>query len=103
MIILLSFFNCCSPKTALISTEDDIENADDDDFMSSGSSNSAYLEKVFDKLTPVLKKDYNDSPEVITKYGRAVLFPSFLCHRVKPVTKGIRKSLVVWVVGPKFK
>ena len=60
------------------------------------------IKKVFDKLTPVLKKDYNDSPEVITKYGRAVLFPSFLCHRVKPVTKGIRKSLVVWVVGPKF-
>ena len=35
--------------------------------------------------------------------GRVVLFPSFVLHRVKPVTKGIRKSLVVWVVGPKFR
>lgn len=35
--------------------------------------------------------------------GRIVLFPSFMIHRVKPVTKGIRKSLVVWVLGPKFR
>jgi PKHD-type hydroxylase len=35
--------------------------------------------------------------------GRVVLFPSFVLHRVKPVTKGVRKSLVVWVVGPKFR
>ncbi len=34
--------------------------------------------------------------------GRAVLFPSFMIHRVTPVTKGVRKSLVVWVLGPKF-
>jgi PKHD-type hydroxylase len=34
--------------------------------------------------------------------GRVVLFPSFMIHRVKPVTKGVRKSLVVWVLGPKF-
>jgi len=34
--------------------------------------------------------------------GRVVLFPSFMIHRVTPVTKGIRKSLVVWVLGPKF-
>jgi PKHD-type hydroxylase len=34
--------------------------------------------------------------------GRIVLFPSFMIHRVTPVNKGIRKSLVVWVVGPKF-
>jgi len=35
--------------------------------------------------------------------GRVVLFPSFMIHRVKPVTKGVRKSLVVWVLGPKFR
>ena len=39
---------------------------------------------------------------VATKKGRAILFPSFMIHKVTPVTKGIRKSLVVWVVGPKF-
>lgn len=38
-----------------------------------------------------------------TKKGTAILFPSFQLHRVAPVRKGIRKSLVVWVLGPKFK
>lgn len=41
--------------------------------------------------------------KVETKIGRAILFPSFMIHRVKPVTKGVRKSLVVWCLGPKFK
>ena len=35
--------------------------------------------------------------------GDLLLFPSFILHRVTPVTKGIRKSLVGWVLGPKFK
>jgi PKHD-type hydroxylase len=35
--------------------------------------------------------------------GRIILFPSFIIHRVKPVTYGTRKSIVVWVVGPKFR
>lgn len=34
--------------------------------------------------------------------GSGIFFPSFMCHKVTPVTKGIRKSLVVWVTGPKF-
>lgn len=34
--------------------------------------------------------------------GSAIIFPSFMVHRVKPVTKGIRKSLVVWAEGPRF-
>jgi PKHD-type hydroxylase len=41
--------------------------------------------------------------EVEMKRGRIILFPSFLIHRVAPVTKGIRKSLVIWVTGPKFR
>jgi PKHD-type hydroxylase len=32
-----------------------------------------------------------------------IIFPSFMIHRVAPVTKGKRKSVVVWVTGPKFK
>ena len=31
--------------------------------------------------------------------GTAVFFPSFLVHRVSPVTKGTRKSLVWWIGG----
>lgn len=37
------------------------------------------------------------------KKGQYIAFPSYLVHRVTPVTKGIRKSLVIWVIGPKFK
>jgi PKHD-type hydroxylase len=36
------------------------------------------------------------------KKGRAFFFPSFMIHRVAPIKKGVRKSLVVWVTGPKF-
>jgi|TARA_R100000479_G_C6381924_1_gene201480 PKHD-type hydroxylase len=35
--------------------------------------------------------------------GTLIFFPSFLFHRVKPVTKGIRKSLVVWFIGRPYK
>ncbi len=37
------------------------------------------------------------------KKGRCLAFPSFLIHGVAPVTKGTRRSIVVWVEGPKFK
>lgn len=37
------------------------------------------------------------------KKGLVVAFPSFMLHRVTPVTKGIRKTLVVWLTGPRFK
>lgn len=45
-----------------------------------------------------------ESPVKIEMHkGRAIMFPSFMIHRVTPVTKGVRKSLVVWVLGPKFR
>jgi PKHD-type hydroxylase len=34
--------------------------------------------------------------------NQAVFFPSFMPHSVTPVTKGVRKSIVGWVVGPDF-
>ena len=34
--------------------------------------------------------------------GTIVTFPSFMWHKVHPVTKGIRKVLVGWIVGPPF-
>jgi PKHD-type hydroxylase len=37
------------------------------------------------------------------KKGDILLFPSFFVHRVTPVTEGVRKSLVSWVTGPKFR
>lgn len=35
--------------------------------------------------------------------GSVVVFPSFLNHRVTPVTRGTRRSLVSWIQGPKFR
>jgi len=40
--------------------------------------------------------------EINTK-GSAVVFPSFIWHRVCPVNKGTRYSLVVWLKGDTFK
>lgn len=34
--------------------------------------------------------------------GTVILFPSYLLHRVTPVTKGVRRSLVLWIEGPAF-
>jgi PKHD-type hydroxylase len=35
--------------------------------------------------------------------GCAVLFPSYLLHRVRPVKQGVRESLVTWITGPPFR
>ena len=37
------------------------------------------------------------------KQGQAMFFASFMRHRVAPVKKGIRRSLVMWFGGPPFK
>jgi PKHD-type hydroxylase len=35
--------------------------------------------------------------------GSIIVFPSFLNHKVEPVTKGTRYSAVMWRLGPQFK
>jgi len=45
----------------------------------------------------------NSETEIEQKKGRLILFPSFFLHKVFPVTKGIRKSMVTWIEGPKFR
>ncbi len=35
--------------------------------------------------------------------GSVLLFPSFMIHRVTPVTRGVRRSLVLWVGGSSYK
>jgi PKHD-type hydroxylase len=37
------------------------------------------------------------------KQGTFIAFPSWLMHRVTPLTSGTRHSMVGWVCGPKFK
>ena len=35
--------------------------------------------------------------------GSVILFPSYVLHRVAPVTRGTRRSLVGWIGGPHFR
>jgi len=35
--------------------------------------------------------------------GTCLVFPSFMLHGVEPVTKGVRRSIVTWLVGPWFR
>jgi PKHD-type hydroxylase len=35
--------------------------------------------------------------------GIVIIFPSYMMHRVSPMTSGIRKSLVLWVGGEHYK
>ncbi len=35
--------------------------------------------------------------------GTVVIFPSYMLHRVAPVTKGVRNSLVLWIGGDHYR
>ena len=48
------------------------------------------------------KEECSISTPEFNKVGSIVVFPSAMEHRVAPVTKGIRHSLVTWFVGPPF-
>jgi PKHD-type hydroxylase len=47
----------------------------------------------FDKEADVMPKEL----------GKMIVFPSYILHKVRPVTKGTRYSLVAWVTGKPFK
>ena len=47
-------------------------------------------------------KHLKKATEILPK-GSIIVFPSFVWHRVKPVIKGTRYSLVLWNVGYPFK
>ena len=50
--------------------------------------------------TNMFKDEYTENPKL--EEGSIIVFPSFLQHRVAPITKGIRYSLVAWFLGPPF-
>ena len=52
-----------------------------------------------------LEFQWHDIPakEDLRKRGTIVVFPSFLKHRVTPVTNGIRHSMVSWMEGPRWR
>ena len=56
------------------------------------------LEFDYRNKSPNEKNNFKKCKEVLPK-GSIVVFPSFVWHRVKPVTKGNRYSLVIWNLG----
>lgn len=45
----------------------------------------------------------NNITDAPTTRGTATIFPSFVLHRVTPVTSGTRWSLTLWAHGPAFR
>ena len=60
------------------------------------------LEFDFRNLDPDKKPSIKKCVEILPK-GSLVVFPSFVWHRVCPVKKGSRYSLVIWNLGWPFK
>ena len=48
------------------------------------------------------KEECSISAPEFNMVGSIIVFPSSMEHRVAPVTKGVRYSLVTWFVGPPF-
>ena len=44
-----------------------------------------------------------DNTNIITKQGSIIVFPSFIEHKVTPVTSGNRYTAVTWANGPSFR
>ena len=44
-----------------------------------------------------------EEKELMNKKGTIITIPSFVEHRVTPVTKGRRLSLIAWIEGTKFR
>ena len=45
----------------------------------------------------------SEDNKIKLKQGHGIFFASFIPHRVAPVTKGNRKSLVMWFGGPSLR
>jgi PKHD-type hydroxylase len=57
------------------------------------TESSEYEGGAFELVNAKLNGAYSD-------IGDVIVFPSFQSHRVTPVTRGIRRSLVLWFFGP---
>ena len=47
-------------------------------------------------------EDFTLEAQRLRAQGTLITFPSFMLHEVKPVTRGIRRSLVGWCMGPDY-
>lgn len=47
---------------------------------------------------------YGNEPQRLDRTrGTLIAFPSFMLHRVAPVTRGVRWSLVAWIIGNRWR
>jgi len=63
------------------------------------------LEFDFRNYEPHMRDDFKhriQCKEILSK-GSIIVFPSFVWHRVKPVTEGTRYSLVIWNLGQPYR
>ena len=54
-------------------------------------------------LHPKKEKKEIVTQEQFRKKGSIIVFPSFVWHRITPITKGTRNSLVIWWLGLPFR
>ena len=52
--------------------------------------------------TPLRSDRRLQTLEGLRERGSAIVFPAHMHHRVTPVTRGMRRSLVDWFLGPPF-
>ncbi len=57
----------------------------------------------FATYSPLLNPEIPGLSPVLRERGSLIIFPSFMLHRVHPVTRGVRYALVGWIHGPPFK
>ena len=63
------------------------------------------LEFDFRQYSPQMRDEaqhLRKATEILPK-GSIIVFPSFIWHRVNPITRGVRYSLVLWHLGYPFK
>ncbi len=87
-----------------------------DDLVRTGNGSDGFMRKLSVCIQLSDPKDYEGGSFVIqnalgelgeaTEFsprGSIIVFPSVLYHGIMPVTKGVRHSLVCWIVGPTFR
>ena len=49
-----------------------------------------------------VRENLIELPPTIKNKGSVLVFPSYVVHRITPITSGTRNSLVAWYLGPPF-
>jgi PKHD-type hydroxylase len=93
-----------SPQFTIYDQNEFYEFHTDDDFLKDGMRKLSVVISITDPTTYEGGEfEFENCVPEIRSRGSVMVFPSFLRHRVKPVTSGTRYSLVNWFIGPQFK